>query len=383
MEQPEWAREEAFPAALAGHGWVDRKGRTHACPSFDALAAAVGGAGGHKVLLVWTPDWPRMKVPEEVAGLHVPLHTARLAGAEIDRADAAKQLWFLGAVVAFFAVRALARGGWGALLSNGATGMVLLLWVMFGVIPWYRAWKTVRETRNGKPERIAGEVEEARFDAWLARQRSPLTWMLCGLLAIVGLAQLLPGEAWLAAGLVKERYLAGEWWRLLTAPLLHGHPVHWFMNASALVYLGRRTEVLARWPHLAMVFLFAALVGGECSARLVAAPSVGASGGLMGLLGFLLAFETLHRRLVPVSARRRLLAGLVLTAVIGVLGFRFIDNAAHAGGLVAGLFYGAVVFPKSAKAGRPRVTGVDIAGGLVAVALLWCATCLALWRMFV
>jgi len=168
---------------------------------------------------------------------------------------------------------------------------------------------------------------------------------------------------------------------LFTAPWLHGHPVHWLMNATALLYLGRRSEVLAGWPHLALAFALAAWLGGVASLRWVSAPSIGASGGLLGLLGFLLAFETLHRRLVPVSARRRLLGGVVATAVLGMLGFQFIDNAAHAGGLVAGLLYGGLVFLPSASPTLPRTLLRDRVAGAAALAVLVAGAGFACWRM--
>jgi membrane associated rhomboid family serine protease len=118
----------------------------------------------------------------------------------------------------------------------------------------------------------------------------------------------------------------------------------------------------------------AACIGGEASARFIALPSVGASGGLMGWLGFLLVFESLHGRLVPRRARRRLLAGVLLTALIGLVGYRLIDNAAHAGGLFAGMLYALIVFPKSASPNRPGSTLTDrIAGGLALVFLAGCA----------
>jgi membrane associated rhomboid family serine protease len=181
------------------------------------------------------------------------------------------------------------------------------------------------------------------------------------------------------AGLVKPAYHAGQWWRLLTAPFLHGNLIHFLLNAAALLYLGKRVEVFARWPHVPLVFLFSACVGGELSARFVPGTSVGASGGLMGLLGFLLVFESLHSRLVPRSASRRLLAGVLLTAVIGLVGYRFIDNAAHAGGLIAGMLYAIVVFPKSASSYRPNATISDRVAGIGALVLL---TLSALFAVF-
>jgi membrane associated rhomboid family serine protease len=140
--------------------------------------------------------------------------------------------------------------------------------------------------------------------------------------------------------------------------------------------------VLAGWPHLILVFLFSAWLGGESSLRFVGLPSVGASGGLMGWLGFLMIFESLHGRLVPIKARRRLLAGIFLTGLIGVLGFRFIDNAAHLGGLLAGLVYALIVFPKSASAARPRPTWSDRIAGLLAALVLAFAVLVALWKIF-
>ena len=97
---------------------------------------------------------------------------------------------------------------------------------------------------------------------------------------------------------------------------------------------------------------------------------MGVSGAVCGLLGFLLVFETLHRPLVPKCARRRLLGILVSLIVIGALGFRFIDNAAHFGGLVTGAAYAFIVFPKSSSTGRPMILKRDLAMGIGAFLLI-------------
>jgi membrane associated rhomboid family serine protease len=181
---------------------------------------------------------------------------------------------------------------------------------------------------------------------------------------------------------VKQSYLQGEWWRLLTSPLMHGNLIHFLMNAAALLYLGKRVEIFARWPHVPLVFLFSACIGGEASARFIDAPSVGASGGLMGWLGFLLVFESLHGRLVPQKARRRLIAGILLTGLIGLIGYRFIDNAAHIGGLLAGMLYAAIVFPKSASTNRPKSTLTDRIAGSAALAILVLSAVFAVRKIF-
>jgi membrane associated rhomboid family serine protease len=273
-----------------------------------------------------------------------------------------------------------------ATLNHGFIEIGFLLLVMFVLIPWYQARKRYNEQgRFTTPEGLADAVPAMRFETWLERQKAPFTVIFLGLVALVGVAQLLsdgPQSSIKAAGLVKDAYRAGEWWRLLTAPFMHGHPIHFMMNAAALLYLGKRMEVFARWPHLPMVFLFSAVVGGQASAHFLRnADSVGASGGLMGWLGFLLVFETLHSRLVPRSARRRLAAAVFLTALIGLIGHRFIDNAAHAGGLVAGMLYAAIVFPKSSSVYRPQTTLTDRISGSLALAACTASAGIAIWKI--
>ena len=79
--------------------------------------------------------------------------------------------------------------------------------------------------------------------------------------------------------------------------------------------------------------------------------------------------------------RRRLIAGVLLTAGIGLLGYRFIDNAAHLGGLLAGMTYAAIVFPKSASPRRPGSTLTDLLAGSAALTVLVAAAGLAIWHI--
>ncbi len=379
-EVPVWARGDVFPAAPSGWGWQDVRGRAWPCASAAELEQAFRSHAG-RVRLVWTPASDRMVVPEEAGELRGVVGEVLRRGARADLRSGGRWLAGCGIAVAVAAGLAFARGGWQAVLGSGAVGLGLLLVLLFGAIPCYRGWKELRRLDHAAaddPETIA----EARFGAWLGCQPVVLTWVLLALMAVVGLFQfMLPSAGWQAAGLLKDAAHAGERWRLLTAPWLHGHPVHWLMNAAALLYLGRRAEVLAGWPHLALAFLTAAWAGGAASLHWAHSPSVGASGGLLGLLGFLLVFESLHRQLVPVSARRRLLAGVVATALLGALGFRFIDNAAHAGGLVAGMLYAGLVFLPSASAGLPRVLRRDRVAGALALAVLAAGAAWACRRM--
>lgn len=368
---PIWARPDVFPEAPPGFGWIDPKGAAHPCENVAGLVEAVGEKNGERVVLVWDPTSSHMRVPEEVEALAAPLGDSRLRWAESDRQVGIERMRMYGVIaVALMAWEIYQRGGRG-LLARFDVGLALLLFLILGFMPWYQGVKRLRELRGwsvGKMKELAPVI---RFETWLELQRSPMTMALLGIMAVVGLCQFLPGSAIDAAGLTKAAGKPTEAWRLLTAPWLHGFPPHWLMNAAALRYLGKRVEVFARWPHLVLCFLFSAWAAGLCSAWLVPQTSVGASGGLMGLLGFLMVFETLHKNLVPRSARRRLLGIVLATAAIGVVGFAFIDNAAHGGGLLAGILYAAIVFPPSNDVHRPRATLSDrIAGGFALVVLV-------------
>ncbi len=397
FDVPVWARQEAFPKAPSGWGWVDHKQRHHPCASPEELLSAIRDDRDARVTLAWTPDHEHLILPEEVAGAAEAVLASRKRTAADDLLDALDKLrwfgWLLAGLVAYMFYQGwslapdiaapAARLGFAlrAVVNSMSMGITLLMFFIFAFIPWYQARKRLRELKVWTTGDIAAAVPVLRFETWLEAQRAPVTRMLLVLMGLVGLAQLLPGDSLRAAGLVKPAYLNGEWWRLFTAPLLHGNLIHFMMNGAALLYLGKRLEVFARWPHLPTVFLFSACVGGEASARFVAAPSVGASGGLMGWLGFLLVFESLHGRLVPRRARRRLLAGVLLTGLIGLIGYRFIDNAAHAGGLLAGMLYAAIVFPKSASPNRPNSTLTDRVAGLAALAILVLAAVFAVSRI--
>lgn len=383
---PVWARADAFAEAGPGWGWVDRKGRRVACGSFEELARAIVKDAGARVDLVWTPDAPGFVLPEEIPALHPALREARIRWAAWEIEEGKRQMMMFGAAV----VALMAWNGFkpARIMASGSTGLALLLFLILGFIPWYQGHKRQKKARIWAAGEMAADAPVLRFETWLSIQKSPATRLLLGLMALAGLVQVLveireplPRATFWMAGLTKSAGAATDWWRLLTAPFLHGHWIHWLMNASALAYLGKRVEVFARWPHLVLSFLISAWIGGEASARFTQSTSIGASGGLMGLLGFLLVFESMHRRLVPESARRRLLAGVLLTAAIGIVFSRIIDNAAHAGGLVAGMVYAALVFPPSSSPHRPRTTTVDVVLGGAALGLLVCSAVLACVKM--
>jgi membrane associated rhomboid family serine protease len=132
-----------------------------------------------------------------------------------------------------------------------------------------------------------------------------------------------------------------EWWRLFTAPLLHAGVLHLVLNAIVLWAAGTALETLVGWRWLGALFTFSAL-GGAVGSLFFNAPNVvgvGASGGIMGLLGglFVMSFRLpASERLRPQIRAAQAIVPALLPIVSDAKNGQAIDYAAHGGGLLAG-----------------------------------------------
>jgi len=183
-------------------------------------------------------------------------------------------------------------------------------------------------------------------------EKTPIIYTKAVLACLIAVAalQLITGdkESIQAAGLVKSAVWKGETWRLFTCATLHVNFLHIWMNGQALIGLGRMIESLTNRAYLAIVFLPSAVCGSIFSLLLMPnTTSVGASGGLMGLVGFLAVLGYRRKEILPSGFFKSLLIYIGLMGVIGLVGFAIIDNAAHLGGLVAGVVVGLVLIKKA------------------------------------
>lgn len=190
-------------------------------------------------------------------------------------------------------------------------------------------------------------------------------------------AILLGGEkSIMLAGFVKQDFAAGEYWRILTGAALHGGAIHLLMNCYALYVLGKLIETLSNRAHVAIVFLLAAIGGGVLS--LIFLPqgvSVGASGGIVGFLGYLAAYGFLRRKLLSNAFLKSMLFNIGFIALYGIFLREHIDNFGHLGGLIVGAIYGFVQIPKDLhrdprEAGNfTEIAGLSALGTFIAVCL--------------
>ena len=141
----------------------------------------------------------------------------------------------------------------------------------------------------------------------------------------------------------------GQWWRLVTAGFLHGGLLHIGMNSWVLFDLGAQVEDVYGASRLIVVYFLATVCGFLLSTFWTAALSVGASAGIMGLIGAMIALGLRNRHTAAGAAVHGMyIRWAVYMLIFGLLPGLNIDNAAHIGGLAAG-------FGVAWLAGTPRV----------------------------
>jgi membrane associated rhomboid family serine protease len=145
-----------------------------------------------------------------------------------------------------------------------------------------------------------------------------------------------------------------EWWR--------------FVSSVAMLFIGRLVEQLYGRLVLLGTFLITAIAGGLFwvgSSHLPFTPpgiaptiSLGASGGIAGLIGLLLMLGRIQGKQVPVgishTVRNYAVTVIVLNVALTVLfnSSGYINNYAHVGGLIAGAVLGASIPPLAGIGGK-------------------------------
>jgi membrane associated rhomboid family serine protease len=223
------------------------------------------------------------------------------------------------------------------------------------------------------------ELDANRAEANGVRSDTPYyTIILIVSIVAVGLVQLSTGldASIIAAGFDKRVFLqAHEYWRILTGAATHGSLLHVAMNCYAFYSFGRIFEMLSNRAHLAIVFLLSAIGGGLLSlAFLPNGVSVGASGGIVGLIGYLAVYAFRRRRFISQEFRKSLLMNIGFILVFGLVLFQVIDNFGHIGGLITGAIYGFWQIPSDEHVDPRQAGPAVVIAGLCAVGI-YIATC--------
>lgn len=224
-----------------------------------------------------------------------------------------------------------------------------MIYGLFPLVDSAMAW--FRRVENLSVEELNRSVVNGElFRRWVLTKKTLGLKVALGVLVAIFIGQMVVGiePSILAAALVEKAVVGkGEWWRIITAGLMHGNVVHILFNGMALFSLGRVLSALVSPALLSLVFTVSVVTGSLASMFLRAgdALSVGASGGILGCLGFLLVLSHKFRKELPDGLRISLIQSTIVLAIFGLLGSQFIDNAAHAGGLAGGALIAVLMYP--------------------------------------
>ncbi|MGE5326966.1 MAG: rhomboid family intramembrane serine protease [Deltaproteobacteria bacterium] len=154
----------------------------------------------------------------------------------------------------------------------------------------------------------------------------------------------------------------GEWWRLVTAIFLHGGLLHIGLNLWCLVDLGPEVESLFTTKKFIVFYLFTGVFGFLVS--FFVSPfglSIGASGSIVGLIGVLIG-ATYHMGSIGKTYRSQLWRWVIYIVALMLIPGLGIDNAAHMGGLIAGLALGYFI-----PTGEPETRNAEILWNTLAI----------------
>ena len=163
---------------------------------------------------------------------------------------------------------------------------------------------------------------------------------------------------------------SGEWWRMLTSMFLHGGILHIAVNMWALRNLGYTAELFYGRRNFLAIYMLSGLAGS--AATMIWRPgdvSVGASGAIFGVAGALAAMVYFKKLPVDRALLKRDIGSIGAVIFYNLLigaAVPIINNAAHVGGLVAGLLLGFALPATIFRAEREKTNTL----GAMAVALV-------------
>ena len=136
----------------------------------------------------------------------------------------------------------------------------------------------------------------------------------------------------------------GEVWRLITCAFLHSGFIHIGCNMYSLYIIGPQINQIYGTGKYFIIYIISCITSSLLS--FLMSPysiSVGASGGIFGLMGALLAFALIERHKIEKRYLSSLLQIIIINLFIG-LNIKNIDNFGHIGGLLGGILIGYVMY---------------------------------------
>lgn len=136
----------------------------------------------------------------------------------------------------------------------------------------------------------------------------------------------------------------GEVWRLLTCAFLHGGLIHILCNMYSLYIIGPQINQIYGTKNYLIIYITSCITSSILS--FIMSPytiAIGASGGIFGLMGALLAFAISERHRIDKRYMSSLIQVIIINLFIG-LSLSNIDNFGHIGGFIGGITLGYIIY---------------------------------------
>jgi len=206
------------------------------------------------------------------------------------------------------------------------------------------------------------EKDSREFERIFKRKRIRVTYVLIAINIIIYLLGMLgfytgKFDLYTTLALHKGYVQTGEIYRLITACFTHENLIHLLMNMYALYVLGSQVESYIGKTKYTIVYLFSGIIGCLLSCIVNTGWSLGASGAIFGLMGTLLYFGLHYRLYLDNVLKTQIIPLIVINLVLGFT-ISNIDNAAHIGGLVGGIFMSMALGVDNKGSKSDRINGV-------------------------
>ena len=373
-----WENPNLLPAKPPGadYGFVlDRQ--AHATTP-QQLLERLSKADAPPVGLVWTPESDRLVPPGDIDFLFPANRIQR----RLELIHSLKNSLYNGMI--WIVIAGTVYGS----ADKSAALMYLLVAIFIGAVPALQGLWALWRMKHYSIAEARREATQLRYAIWLSHRPMRWTWAIGAVLIAVFIVQMNVGMegSFIAAGLIKPLVYHGQPWRLLSCALLHGSLLHIAFNFMALLSLGKLIEAHADRAYLPILFVLCALSGSAMSTILMPnVPSVGASGALMGMVGFCAVLGYRRRAVMPAHFLKAIMLSIGLIALMGIIAHDMIDNAAHLGGFLGGLLLGGIYVRrritdfKLRPSAAARLTALLCAAILLAITI-WTIIQILRWR---
>lgn len=215
--------------------------------------------------------------------------------------------------------------------------------------------------------KISDEINKESFEKTkkiekIFSMKTPLiTFLLIGICIIMFFLTYFLGENEIISygGNIKELVKSGEYYRLLTCIFLHAGIIHIACNMYSLYVIGSQLESFFGKIRYLIIFLLSGICGSILSIAFNNndAISIGASGAIFGLLGAIVYFGYHYRIYLGNALKNQIIPIIILNLSIGFL-TPGIDNFAHIGGLIGGIFTTMACGIPGKKDNQDRINGI-------------------------